>query len=79
VVVATGLKSFTKPLVSRDVSEGTLNSKGVTVPPTVAAVCPHCGWPEHDPDFIREEGVLVAVVMTCRRCGESSMLTWPNE
>jgi ribosomal protein L37E len=48
------------------------------MPPTVAAVCPHCGWPEHDPDFIREEGVMIAVVMTCRRCGESSMLTWPK-
>jgi ribosomal protein L37E len=49
------------------------------MPSVAVSVCLHCGYPVADPEFIRDEGVMRAVVLVCRRCGEASLLSWPHE
>lgn len=46
--------------------------------PVASTVCPTCGYPEADPEHIREKGVLRAVILTCRLCGTATMLSWPD-
>lgn len=46
--------------------------------PVASSVCLVCGWPEADPEFFREDGILRMVSLTCRRCGTVSVLSWPE-
>ena len=46
--------------------------------PVASSVCKDCGYTEADPEFIRDNGVLRAVLLVCRWCGGVSMLSWPE-